>query len=320
MAGSGVIDARQAWRVAGTMLAVLVIALAVRSLAANWATLREQQIAWRFSIGWIGLSVGMVLTIYAVLIEGWRRIVCNQRQSLTVRQAARIWLLASLGKYVPGKLWSVAGAWMLARQAGVEPSTAVVAAVIMQVLSLVGGVLTVAVVAPTAFAAAGSGVTIGALALGAGGVLGLALLSSRAALDRVQRWLPASAPRLGPIGARSIAIALGANLFAWMGYGLAFVWLTRGLMAGVPLSWAEAVGAFTSAYLVGFVALFAPGGVGARESVLVLVLLPLVGPKAALALALASRIQLTATELGAALPFLVHDGLPSRTEPPTPGD
>jgi uncharacterized membrane protein YbhN (UPF0104 family) len=70
------------------------------------------------------------------------------------------------------------------------------------------------------------------------------------------------------------------------------------------LGFARAVGAFAAAYTVGFVMLIAPGGVGPRESVFVLLTMPIVGPKAALALAVASRLQLTALELGVALPFL----------------
>jgi len=87
-------------------------------------------------------------------------------------------------------------------------------------------------------------------------------------------------------------------------YGLAFQWLARGLTADTALHWGQAAAVFTLSYLVGLVAVFAPAGVGPRESVFVLVLQGTLGLKLAVALAIASRVLLTITELGAAVPFL----------------
>ena len=106
-----------------------------------------------------------------------------------------------------------------------------------------------------------------------------------------------------PVGA--MAAAFAANLVAWAAYGLAFQWLARGLAPDAALPWAQAAAVFTLSYLVGLVAVFAPAGVGPRESVFVLVLQGPLGLKLAVALAVASRVLLTITELGAAVPFLV---------------
>jgi uncharacterized membrane protein YbhN (UPF0104 family) len=92
---------------------------------------------------------------------------------------------------------------------------------------------------------------------------------------------------------------------------LAFVWLARGLTPDAALTWSQASTVFTISYLVGLVALFAPGGVGPRESLFIVLLTGPLGPKLAVALALASRVLLTITELGAAAPFLlVRKGRP----------
>jgi uncharacterized membrane protein YbhN (UPF0104 family) len=57
--------------------------------------------------------------------------------------------------------------------------------------------------------------------------------------------------------------------------------------------------------VAGLVALFAPGGLVVREGLLILLLQPSIGLGAATALAVASRLLLTVTELGAAVPFLL---------------
>jgi len=57
--------------------------------------------------------------------------------------------------------------------------------------------------------------------------------------------------------------------------------------------------------IAGFLALFAPGGIGVREGLFILMLQGPLGIGAATALAVASRLLLTLTELGAAVPFLL---------------
>jgi uncharacterized membrane protein YbhN (UPF0104 family) len=89
------------------------------------------------------------------------------------------------------------------------------------------------------------------------------------------------------------------------------LFLARGLLPGISLSLAQAIGVFTCSYLVGFIALFAPGGLGPRESVFLLMLAGEIGLKPAAGLALASRLLLTGTEVLPAVPLLLRRRAPS---------
>jgi uncharacterized membrane protein YbhN (UPF0104 family) len=298
------------WRVVQFVVGALVVALAVRSVALNWQTLRTQPIEWRISTGWIAASIAVVFAAYAVLIEAWRRVVLSMGEALPFFPAARIWFLASLGKYVPGKVWAVAGAAVLAQRAGVDPSVAVAGALILQALALASGATAVALTAREAFQAIGPGLAPIAYLLVAVSLAGILLLGSQRLLDRVDRMLPASFPRLRATSPGILVAAFGANLFAWVAYGVALIFLARGLLPDVSLSLAQAVGVFTSSYLVGFIALFAPGGLGPRESMFLLMLSGEIGLKPAAALALASRLLLTGTEVLPAVPLLLRRGAP----------
>jgi uncharacterized membrane protein YbhN (UPF0104 family) len=99
-----------------------------------------------------------------------------------------------------------------------------------------------------------------------------------------------------------------ANVFAWVAYGVALIFLARGMLPDLRLSLPQAIGVFTCSYLVGFIALFAPGGLGPRESVFLLLLAGDIGLKPAAALALASRLLLTGTEVLPAVPLLLRRG------------
>lgn len=297
---------RRVWRILQFGLGALLVGLAIRSIAANWESLRSQPIEWHLSPGWIAASVLVVFAAYAVLIEAWRRVVLSMGERLRFGPAARIWFLASLGKYVPGKVWAVAGAAVLAQRAGVDPSVAVAAALVLQALALASGAAAVALTAREAFQAAGPGMVPLAGAVILLSFAGIAALASQPVLDRVNRLLPRSIPPLRAIPPTQLVMAFAANLLAWVAYGISLLCLARGVLPGVALSVPQAIGVFTCSYLVGFLALFAPGGLGPRESVFLLMLSGDIGLKSAVGLALASRLLLTGTEVLPAVPLLLR--------------
>jgi len=297
-------DRRLIWRGVQILGALALVGLAMRSLLSNWSNLRSQEIAWHLDPAWIALSLGITWLAYAGLIEAWRRVVVSLGQRLRYPDAARITMVSNLGKYVPGKVWAIAGAAYLAQQVGVAPAAAIAAAVVLQALALASGVLLVAGLAP-ALQGIPAGYLVGGAALGAAALGGIAVLCSGRALEVVQRWLPRSVPRLEPIAPGVMLAALVVNGLAWCAYGLAFLALVRGVLPTTALPWALATSVFTTSYLIGLLVAFAPGGLGVRESMFVLLLGGPLGVKVAGALALATRVTLTIAELGAALPFLL---------------
>src|SRR5256885_3085424 len=81
-------------------------------------------------------------------IESWRRILAGWGQRIAFGPAARTWSVANLGRYVPGKVWSVAGLVVLAQRAGVAPGPAAASAFVIQAVSLGSGVAVVAALTP----------------------------------------------------------------------------------------------------------------------------------------------------------------------------
>ncbi|HZA97403.1 MAG TPA: lysylphosphatidylglycerol synthase domain-containing protein [Gemmatimonadales bacterium] len=299
---------RRLWRLAQFAVGVLLVGLAARSIILNWQSLRAQPLEWRLSPGWIAASVLVVFAAYAVLIEAWRRVVLSMGERLPFRTAARIWFLASLGKYIPGKVWAVAGAAVLAQRAGVDPAVAVAGALILQALALASGAVAVAVTAPETFQAVGPDMVPLIVVLLLLSLAGVAVLASQNLLDRINRLLPSSLPPLRAVRPHMLALAFAGNLCAWVGYGAALLLLARGVLPEVMLSLPQSIGVFTCSYLIGFIALFAPGGLGPRESVFLLILAGDVGLKPAAGLALASRLLLTGTEVLPAVPLLLRRG------------
>lgn len=280
------------------VLAAAVAYAVVGSIGRNWAQLTSTGVQLSLRPGPIALASGIVLTTYALLIESWRRVLAGWDQRIPFAVATRIWALSNLGRYLPGKIWSVAGMAVLAQQAGVAPWAATGSAVILQALAIGTAAALVAVTVP----AAASGVSLVAAFLFAGGTI--AAVSWPPLARRLFRLVPklgaADAP---PLKLSAIAIGTAVTLIAWLAYGLALkLWAEGTLADGAGrLDLATASGAFTASYVIGLIALFAPGGILVREGVMFTLLQGTLGPGNALALAVGSRLLLTCTEIAAAL-------------------
>jgi len=278
---------------------------ALRALARNWDQLRSQPLEWQLRPGWLVLSLMLTWLMYALLILGWRSMLTGWGQRLDGWSAARIWILSSLGKYVPGKVWAVAGMALLAQRAGVAPWAATGSAVVMQVLAIGTGAAVAGLAGAHNIEAAQRGAGAVLMLLVAGAIISVGLLLWPPFLRRVLRLAaPQAVGERQPTG-RGIVVGIATNIVAWLGYGLALWLLGRGLLPSSGLGLRLAIAVFTASYLAGFLALFAPGGIGVREGLFILMLQKPLGVGAATSLALASRLLLTVAELGAAVPFLV---------------
>lgn len=287
------------WRwVVQAALAGIVIWFVARALAGQWDALRAAE--WRVSLapGWVVLSLGLALLTFGLQLESWRRVLLGWEQRAPRRGLAGVWFLANLGRYIPGKVWGLAGMVVLAARQGIAPWAATTSALVMQALGLGTALALVAVTLPEAATGLRTGLGL-LIAVGT-----LVVVSWPPVIGAVRRIVP----RMGevrplPLGALLTGGAL--SLVAWVSYGMSFWALSRGLGQPPVLTPGVAVGVFALGYTVGVLAIFAPGGVVVREAVLLALLAPMLGPSPALVLTLASRLALTLIELAAATPFLL---------------
>src|SRR5204863_1896251 len=285
---------RWLWWSIQIVVAAVVAVMVWRAIARNWDEFRSLHVALALKPGWIALSTFVVFVAYAMQVESWRRVLAGWAQRLSYGRAARIWLVVNLGRYIPGKVWSVAGLVVLAQRAGVETWAAGASALAMQAL----GIGTAAALVAAATPGAASPLRLAAAALVSIATIGF-LAWDRAA--RTVARLVGSVAQFRPLPLAAVAESAGLSLLSWVTYGVAFWLLARGLGLPGALPVARAAGVFALGYILGLLALFAPGGVGVREVVLIGLLTPALGGGGAVALSVASRILLTVTEVVAPL-------------------
>jgi hypothetical protein len=189
----------------------------------------------------------------------------------TRRAWAGIFLQAQLAKYVPGSVWQYAGRATLGRTSGV-PMRPLAESLPVELA-----------------ASAGAAGIFSILLVGWWGAVGVVALLGAAALAHVLLR-----------GRRVWHAAFGGTLlygFVWLFVSASFC-LTALAFVRVPVEDLPTyAGAFAVAWLVGLVAVYAPGGIGIREAVLVALLRDKLGSADALLVAAASRGVLTAADL-----------------------
>lgn len=281
---------RRLWLGLQVLLAGVVVWTVWTTIAKNWTEFRALSVSVTLSPGWLALSVLAILLSYAFSVEAWRRILAGWNQHVPFLRATRIWLVANLGRYVPGKVWSVAGLIVLAQRAGVAPWAAGASAVAIQAVAVGTAVALVAAATP------GAASPLGLAAAALVAVATIAVLAWDRAVNLVARLI-GGGTRLQPLPVTAVAWSSGLGVLAWLAHGVAFWMLARGLGLPGSLSIVKAAGVFPLGYIVGLLALFAPGGLGVREVVLIGLLAPGLGWGGAVSLSIASRIMLTVMEV-----------------------
>jgi uncharacterized membrane protein YbhN (UPF0104 family) len=228
-------------------------------------------------VEWLALAGAFAVSVMGVGAGGfiWLAIL----RSLGVQTRPRwagVFFQAQLSKYIPGALWQYAGRAALGPAHGI-PARAVGISIPVE---LGASALAAAATAP--------------LLLGWWGVpvvLALALVVAEAG-----RRFANGASRRATI-TRAGAGAFLLYLCASPAVGVGFWLCARGLMTIPAHDLPVYVGAYAVAWLVGFVAVYAPGGLGVREAVLVALLAGRLGASDALVVAAVSRAILTLVDL-----------------------
>ena len=263
------------------LVAIVFVVLRVRSLW-HGGHISLAHVSWGALVG--SFALAMAGTVGSALV--WLAIL----RWLGVRTQLRwagIFFQAQLGKYIPGSVWQYAGRATVARTYGIP-------------------VRAVGLSLPIEFAA--SAIAAGTMAgflLGWWGVLILAAIAV------------ALVPGAGLARDRRATFAtIRATLLflpVWLLLGLSFWLCARGLLAVPTHDLAYYMGAFAVAWLAGLVAIYAPGGLGVREAVLVALLGGRIGAANALVVAAASRLILILVDV---LLAAVAGALKRRERPP----
>lgn len=254
---------------------------------------------WRLRPGWIAASLALATLNLLEMSSVWVKLFRESGGRVGYPEGWRIWSATNVGRYIPGKLWHLGGLTVYLREKGESGAAGLVSSVAFQVLILVTGAATAATVLvgrPRSLLAGSPWATGGVLLLLAA-ALHPGLLRRAAAL--ASRLMKEEDVRIDRVGNRGLAASAGAIFLSWAIYGLSLWCFLRGTAGPGGLGPLALTAVFAASYVVGYLALFSPGGLLVREGAMVGLLASLGGLSVGVAtvVAVAYRVVTTASEV-----------------------
>jgi len=300
-------------------LCLLVLLFVGRRAWELWNQGNQDQLSQiHIRFGWLVLAGLAYLAGGIPAAWFWQKLLRSWGGEVGFAGSARAYYCGQLGKYVPGKAAVLIIRAALVRDHGVRASVAVVTATVETLLMMAVGMAVVLSVVPLLFDTAELPQwpswlrsIVSALELS---LIVLAVICA-IMLPICSRILTRIAVRMSPtttddssrsvkIDTKLMASGVGASVLTWILFGLSLGLTLRAISVD---SWSLAdwpvwVGVVSAATVLGFVAIFAPGGVGVRECVLLelLSVQPGISEKQAVATALLLRLVWIAAEISAA--------------------
>jgi uncharacterized membrane protein YbhN (UPF0104 family) len=271
------------------LLALIALIYVVSALPVG----QLSEIQFRTLFLWtIPVVVLMHSTYLYLSAEVWRRLVfavtgVSSKISDAYLQMASV----AAGKYVPGKIWGIVARTGQLQRIGVSAKMSVVSSVIEQLAVFVGGSVVAVGAALLAFPQYAFGIAVAGAAL----LLGLIVLPRFtpriiAFVERRRGGSDIATPAIEGVSRYWLKYC-SAHVLLWLISGTTLCVIYFSLFGGEfnAQGIAALILANTIGFIVGFLAVFAPGGLGVREATMVAVLTPFFPIREALIAAIVLR-------------------------------
>lgn len=262
------------------------------------------------SPGWIAVGLVLAATGMVAIAVPWRDVLRLLGGELPIGQVVSRYFVGELGKYVPGGIWPVLGRGELARRAGV-PRPAAYGSVLLSLAALYLAACLVVVLGLPAVVADDAAAAVAPVALLPLGLLVLHPRVVNGAVGLLGRLLRRPIDLTVPSWGSSVLL-VGRYVPAWLAIGAATWAVARSLDPGAAP--ADVGTAAVLSWIVGFVVVPVPGGVGVREATFVAAAGSLEPGVAAVAAVVARILFLVVDTVGAGIGSLAL----RRTAPPDP--
>lgn len=279
-------------------IVVIIFVFLGKMVWENWAQVKEAPLTLQPLP--LTLSTLVYASAYLIQMLAWYLITLRLGIALALAETLESWLYSQLGKYLPGKVWLLFGRFYFYESKGkskkaislalyLETTTMVIAA---GLLSLTGLLLFKEM---RQFYADKQFVWLILPFL-------LACLSLHPLfLQKGINWILTlfrKEPLSLSVAYTDILLILLISILSWAVGGVGFYFFIASFFSASPAHLPFLTGALAFASILGLIALFAPGGLGVREGVLVYLLSHMMPVSVAVILSVLTRLWMTFIEIG----------------------
>jgi len=261
-------------------------------LAENWSTLKQHD--WQFDITLFLLSSALLwlaffFSIYLIQQAFIR--IANAKISLF--QLFRVFNIANLGRYLPGKIWNILGMYYLVGEYGISKKQTTIA-ILASEISYKGSALLIGICYFIFSPLYGQYLPVMITLL----ACSLIFIHPRIVDKLVNYGLRLFKKQTIQINYSysTILVFFLLYIIVWMIYSLAFYVFVSSLTSLESVNIFQFFTILPLCWVVGYIMIFAPGGIGVREGMLVIILGEFLPAEVALVIAVTQRIWFTIVE------------------------
>ncbi len=283
----------------GWAAAAIIVYFLVRQLDNNWSDIAsgDWKIAWPYLI----LSAATLFIAYLFLAQAWRLIIFGFGLKPGFIGSFRVMYLAQLGRYIPGKIWQVVGMVGVANQIGIPSSVSLASFALAQIYYLPAAFLLIPLLLgdPGKFESLkflGNLFYIFAAILV---LICLAIFLMPRGIGRLLNFalcmLKKDEVSYNPSFLNRMAI-FAVYLVSWILMGISFKLFIVAVSPETEISYSFAAGTYIASYVIGYLSIIAPGGLGVREAILAAIMQVIMPFPSATLIAFANRFFITIVE------------------------
>jgi hypothetical protein len=273
---------------------LIIVAFMARAIYQNWQQIQDYP--WKFNPLYLAIAFVLSSSWFWFRTALWRSFLVKLKYKLPYLQAFRVFMIAEVARYVPGKIWQYVSRIYLADRYGIPAATTLTSAMVELMIMMIAA----GTIAAANFTAILPNVSEEYRYLALGAVLiAIVLVHPKAML----LWSRILAKMLkqdwSPFEIKYLALLefwlTGVVIWLVSGSGFGFFVLS---VVDLPLSTVPSLmSMFAAAWLISLLAIVVPAGFGVREGVLVLMLSTLMPSATAVVIAFASRLWVTLLEV-----------------------
>jgi uncharacterized membrane protein YbhN (UPF0104 family) len=288
----------------GWSAAAIIIYFLVRQLYGNWDEIASGD--WKIDWLYLFLSTIVLFIAYLFLTQAWRLIIFGFGLRPGFIGSFRVMYLAQLGRYIPGKIWQVVGMVGLAKQIGIPASVSLASFALAQIYYLPAAFILVPILLGDpgkleSLKFLGDIFYIFAAILA---VIFLAIFLIPRGIGRLLnfalRLLKKEEVSYNPSFVNRLAI-FAIYLISWILMGISFKLFIIAVSPETEITYTFAAGTYIASYVIGYLSIIAPGGLGVREAIMAAIMRAVMPFPSATLIAFASRFFITIVEAAISL-------------------
>ncbi len=273
------------------LIIFLILFFFTKYILKNWHLI--ENFKWKFSFSFFIISIILLFLSFTFLIFLWKYITNSSGITLTYKHSFIIWFLSLFGRYLPGKIWQLAGMVWFLNKKGIEIKKSATVTLINYFINIIASAVVGSFVFIKFYPKRAWIIYITVLII-------LTILLFPSLIEKFLNsilYILKKQPIKITLNFKNMIFLLTGHILSWifLGIGL-YIFLSSFIEIEIK-ELGYIISSFSASYFVGVVVFFLPAGIGAREGMLVLFLSKIMPAEIAVPISFLQRLWMTVPEI-----------------------